>query len=80
MPGRILVVDDIATNRAVMRARLGARYYETMEASCGEETVETAVRCDRYLAGSYRRGDERWPVFDLFGFVESNLFLQAAEE
>ncbi len=51
-----------------------------MEHEFGEETVETAVRCDRYLAGSYRRGDERWPVFDLFGFVESNLFLQAAEE
>ena len=44
MPGRILVVDDIATNRAVMRAKLGARYYETMEASCGEEAVKIALR------------------------------------
>ena len=51
-----------------------------MEHEFSEETVETAVRCDRYLAGTYQRGDERWPVFDLFGFVESNLFLQAAEE
>lgn len=41
---------------------------------------ETAVRCERYLAGEYRRGDESWPIFDLFGFVESNLFLQAADE
>ena len=41
---------------------------------------ETAVRCERYLAGEYRRGDESWPIFDLFEFVESNLFLQAADE
>jgi twitching motility protein PilI len=41
---------------------------------------DTAVRCERYLAGEYRRGDESWPIFDLFGFVESNLFLQAADE
>ena len=41
---------------------------------------ETAVRCERYLAGEYRRGEESWPIFDLFAFVESNLFLQAADE
>jgi twitching motility protein PilI len=45
-----------------------------------EEVDETAVRCDRYLKGTYQRGEERWPVFDLFRFVESSLFLQAAEE
>ena len=45
-----------------------------------DETRETAVRCERYLVGTYQRGDERWPVFDLFAFVESNIFLQAAEE
>jgi twitching motility protein PilI len=45
-----------------------------------KKTAETAVRCDRYLAGAYQRGDESWPVFNLFDFVESNLFLQAAEE
>jgi two-component system cell cycle response regulator len=44
MPGRILVVDDIATNRAVMRARLGARYYETLEAESGAEAIEIAQR------------------------------------
>jgi twitching motility protein PilI len=41
---------------------------------------DTAVRCERYLAGEYRRGEESWPIYDLFGFVESNLFLQAADE
>lgn len=41
---------------------------------------ETAVRCDRFLTGAYRRGEEIWPVMDLSEFIESNLFLQAAAE
>ena len=45
-----------------------------------DKTAETVVRCDRYLAGGYRRGDDTWPIMNLFDFVESNLFLQAAEE
>ena len=44
------------------------------------ETVETIVRCERFLKGAYRRGGESWPVFDLLDFVESNLFLQAAAD
>ena len=42
--------------------------------------AETAVRCDRYLAGTYRRGEESWPVFNLFELVESNVFLQASAD
>ena len=45
-----------------------------------EEWPETVVRCDRFLTGAYRRGDEVWPVLDVFSFIESNLFLQAAAE
>ena len=41
---------------------------------------EPVVRCDRFLTGAYRRAEDTWPVFNLFGFVESNLFLQAAAE
>ena len=41
---------------------------------------ETVVRCDRYLIGAYQRGDDTWPVIDLFDFIESNLFLQATAE
>ena len=33
-----------------------------------------------YLAGAYQRGHESWPVFDLFGLVESSPFLQAAAD
>ena len=45
-----------------------------------EKAPDTIVRCDRFLNGSYKRGEESWPVFNLFDLVESNLFLQAAAE
>ncbi len=51
-----------------------------MDQEFSETRTQTAVRCERFLAGEYRRGDDNWPVFDLFAFVESNLFLQAADE
>ena len=51
-----------------------------MEHDFTEKIAEPAVRCDRYLAGGYRRGDDTWPVFNLFDFIESNLFLQAADD
>lgn len=63
-----LVVDEV----------LGFRRFTNREYS--QKNPETIVRCDRFLAGCYRRGEETWPVFDLFDFVESKLFLQAAEE
>jgi twitching motility protein PilI len=63
-----LVVDEV----------LGFRRFMDQEFS--DKAVATAVRCDRYLAGGYQRGEEFWPIFGLFDFVESNLFLQAAEE
>lgn len=63
-----LVVDDVQ----------GFRRF--MDQEFAETQPQTAVRCERFLAGEYRRGDDNWPVFDLFAFVESNLFLQAADE
>lgn len=41
---------------------------------------QTVVRCDRFLTGAYQRGEDIWPVMNLFDFIESNLFLQAAAE
>ena len=38
----------------------------------------TLARCERYLAGAFRRGAESWPVFSLKSLLESNEFLQAA--
>ena len=38
----------------------------------------TLLRCERYLAGAFRRGAEVWPVFSLRSLLESQQFLQAA--
>ncbi|MDJ0919100.1 MAG: chemotaxis protein CheW, partial [Woeseiaceae bacterium] len=63
-----LVVDEVIGFR-----RFGDQEYK-------QERTDTVVRCDRFLKGTYQRGSDQWPVFDLFDFVESNLFLQAAED
>ena len=63
-----LVVDEV----------LGFRRF--VEAERGDSWPETIVRCDRFLIGAYRRNEDIWPIFNLFDFVESNLFLQAAAE
>lgn len=63
-----LVVDEV----------LGFRRF--MDHEYVEQWPETAVRCDQFLTGAYRRGDETWPVLNIFDFVESNLFLQAAAD
>jgi twitching motility protein PilI len=63
-----LVVDEV----------LGFRRFSDHEFS--DSWPETVVRCDRFLTGAYERGEDTWPVFNLFDFIESNLFLQAAAE
>jgi twitching motility protein PilI len=63
-----LVVDEV----------LGFRRF--MEHEYADSWPETAVRCDRFLTGAYQRAEELWPVFNLFDFVESNVFLEAAAE
>ena len=42
MPGRILLVDDVATNRVVLRAKLAANYYDVFEAENGEDALALA--------------------------------------
>ncbi len=42
MSGRILVVDDIATNRLVLKAKLAASYFEVIEADCGQAAIDIA--------------------------------------
>lgn len=63
-----IVVDEV----------LGFRRFTDHEFA--NEAQETIVRCDRFVAGSYQRGEESWPVFNLFDLVESNVFLQASAE
>ncbi|HTY48126.1 MAG TPA: chemotaxis protein CheW [Steroidobacteraceae bacterium] len=42
------------------------------------EAPATVARCDRYLAGAFRRGDEQWPVLSLRSILESPAFSEAA--
>ena len=51
-----------------------------MEHEHSQEAPKTIVRCDNFLEGTYRRGADFWPVLNLFGLVESKMFLQAAAE
>ena len=58
MPGRILVVDDIATNRLVLRAKLSSAYYEVLLAENGEQALDMArteqpdiILLDVYMPG-----------------------------
>ena len=51
-----------------------------MDHEYSDNAPDIAVRCERFVAGSYLRGEDTWPVLNLFDFVESNLFLQAAQE
>ena len=57
---------------------LGFRRF--MDHEYSSEAAKTIVRCDNFLGGSYTRGEDRWPVFNLFDLVESKTFLQAAAE
>jgi twitching motility protein PilI len=61
-----LVVDEVMGFR---------RFYE------GEFSADlppTLLRCERYLAGAFRRGAEVWPVFSVKTLLESPQFMQAA--
>jgi twitching motility protein PilI len=55
---------------------LGFRRFADGEFS--NTVTPTILRCERYLAGAFRRGVEGWPVFSLRSLLESNEFLQAA--
>ena len=45
-----------------------------------ESWPQTALRCDRYLDGAYQRGQDTWPIFQLYDLLESSTFLQAAAD
>ena len=51
-----------------------------MDHEFSSDAPTTIVRCDNFVGGTYKRGEELWPVFNLFDLVESKMFLQAAAE
>jgi len=55
---------------------LGFRRFPENEFSA--EQPATIVRCERYLAGCFRRPGEQWPVFGLRTLLEDPVFLGAA--
>jgi twitching motility protein PilI len=55
---------------------LGFRRFAENEFS--GDAPPTVVRCERYLAGAFRRGTEQWPVLSLRTLVESPAFQDAA--
>ncbi|MBV6417404.1 MAG: hypothetical protein CMLOHMNK_02066 [Steroidobacteraceae bacterium] len=48
------------------------------EAEFSGDVPPTVVRCERYLAGTFRRGQEQWPVLSVRTLIESPAFLDAA--
>lgn len=63
-----LVVDEV----------LGFRRF--MDNEFMQKWPQTAVRCDRYLKGAYKRGQDNWPILGMYELVESSAFLQAAAD
>jgi two-component system cell cycle response regulator len=44
MPGKILIVDDVATNRIVLKVKLADACYDTLQAASGHEALAIARR------------------------------------
>jgi twitching motility protein PilI len=50
-----------------------------LEQEFTSKTPQTVTRCERYLDGAYKRGDEIWPVFNMDLILNSEEFQSAAE-
>ena len=75
---RVLVVNHREAPTGVLVDEVsGFRRFETDRFHA--EVPPTIIRCESYLDGVYRTDGDSWPVFSLFGLVEDELFLQAAE-
>ncbi|HEX4387190.1 MAG TPA: chemotaxis protein CheW [Steroidobacteraceae bacterium] len=61
-----LIVDEV----------LGFRRFAESEFT--GDAPPTVARCERYLAGAFRRGNEQWPVLSLRNVLESPAFAEAA--
>jgi twitching motility protein PilI len=74
---RLLVVNhrDVPAGLLVDEV-LGFRRFTDSEFS--GDAPPTIVRCERFVAGAFRRGTEAWPVLNLRMLVENPGFLDAA--
>jgi len=62
--------------REETREVMGFRRFHESEFSA--DLPPTLLRCERYLAGTFKRGPEVWPVFSVRILLESPAFQQAA--
>lgn len=74
---RIVVVNhrDIPAGLVVDEV-LGFRRFADPEFTA--DVPPTIVRCERYVAGSFRRGNEQWPVLGLRTLLEDQAFTEAS--
>jgi twitching motility protein PilI len=74
---RVVVVNhrDIPAGLLVDEV-LGFRRFA--EAEFTGDAPPTVARCERYLAGAFRRANEQWPVLNLRAILESPAFSEAA--
>jgi twitching motility protein PilI len=74
---RVIVVNhrDIPAGLVVDEV-LGFRRFADAEFTA--DVPPTIVRCERYIAGSFRRGSEQWPVLGLRALVEDPAFSEAS--
>jgi twitching motility protein PilI len=74
---RVIVVNhrDIPAGLLVDEV-LGFRRFADAEFTA--DVPPTIVHCERYIAGSFRRGNEQWPVLGLRSLVEDSAFTEAS--
>jgi twitching motility protein PilI len=74
---RVIVVNhrDIPAGLVVDEV-LGFRRFADAEFTA--DVPPTIVRCERYIAGSFRRASEQWPVLGLRALVEDPAFAEAS--
>ena len=62
MPGKVLIIDDIATNRVMLKVKLAAACYRVVQASSAQDglTAARAARPDIILTPA-RLGDASTP-------------------
>jgi len=75
---RVLVINGSDFSAGVVVDEVfGFRRFTDEEFS--SDPPDTRIRCERYLAGAYRKGEEEWPVFRMTELLVADDFQDAAE-
>ncbi len=72
----VLASRDVPTGMLVDEV-IGFRRFDSTDYT--DETPVTALSCENYVNGGYRRDDETWPHFSLTELLRDEQFLQAGE-